>query len=94
MYICNILVTNIEFLVFARFLMLDLNIIALQDLANVDLTNLLNINFFFTIIIFLNITCFANLAFVNINLFFIIVLKQLLVRFFVTNNTKSIISNK
>ncbi len=81
MHICNILLTNIEFLVFARFLMLDLNIIALQDLANVDLTNLLNTNFFFTIIIFLNITCFANLAFVNINLFLLLSLDNCLCDF-------------
>jgi len=94
MYTYNISLTNIKFLVFARFLILNLNIIALQNLTNVDLTNLLNTNFFFIIVIFLNITFFANLAFVNINLSFVIVFKQLFVRFFATNNTKSIINNK
>ncbi len=39
MYTCNVLLTNIEFLVFAKFLILDLNVITLRDLANVDLTN-------------------------------------------------------
>jgi len=93
-YTCNILLTNIELLVFARFLILNLNAIALQDLTNVDLTNLLDTNFFFTIVIFLNITFFANLVFININLYFVIVFKQLFVQFFATSNTKSIINNK
>jgi len=75
MHTCNILLTNIESLVFAKFLMLDLNVIALRDLTNVDLINLLNTSFFFTIIIFLNVIFFANLAFVNVDLFFIIVFK-------------------
>ncbi len=74
--------------------MLNLNIIALRDLANVDLTNLLDIDFFFIIVIFLNITFFANLAFVDVNLSFIIVFKRLFMRFFTTNNTKFIINNK
>jgi len=39
MYTCNVLLTNIESLVFAKFLILDLNVITLRDLANVDLTN-------------------------------------------------------
>ncbi len=74
--------------------MLDLNVIVLQDLTNVDLTNLLDTSFFFIIIIFLNVTFFVNLIFVNVNLFFIIIFKQLLVQFLATNNTKSIINNK
>jgi len=94
MHTCNVLLTNIESLVFARLLMLDLNVIALRDLANVDLTNLLNTSFFFIIVIFLNITFFANLVFVNVNLFFVIVFKQLFVQFLATNNAKSIINNK
>jgi len=94
MYTCNVLLTNIKLLIFARFLMLDLNVIALRDLANVDLTNLLDTSFFFIIIIFLNVTFFANLVFVNVNLFFIIVFKQLLVQFLATNDAKSIINNK
>jgi len=88
------LLTSIESLIFARFLILNLDIIALQDLANVNLTNLLDTNFFFTIVIFLSIVFFANLAFVDIDLSFIIVFKQLLVQFLITNNTKSIIDNK
>jgi hypothetical protein len=94
MYTCNVSLTNIKFLVFARFLMLDLNVIALRDLANVNLTNSLNISFFFTIVIFLNVTFFANLVFVDINLFFVIVFRQLFVRFLATNDVKSIINNK
>jgi len=94
MHTCNVSLTNIEFLVFARFLMLNLNVIVLQNLANVNLTNSLNMNFFFTIVIFLNVTFFANLAFVNVNLFFVIVFKQLFVRFLATNDAKSIINNK
>jgi hypothetical protein len=94
MYTCNVLLTNIEFLVFVKFLMLDLNVIALQDLTNVNLTNLLNTSFFFIIVIFLSVTFFANLAFINVNLFVIIVFKQLFVRFFATNNAKSIINNE
>jgi len=94
MYTCNVLLTNIKFLVFAKFLMLDLNVIALRDLANVDLTNLLNTSFFFIIVIFLNVTFFANLVFVNVNLFFIIVFKQLFVQFLATNDAKSIINDK
>ncbi len=81
------LLTNIESLVFARFLILDLNVIALRDLANINLTNLLDTSFFFTIVIFLNITFFTNLS-------FIIIFRQLFVRFLATNNVKSIISNK
>jgi hypothetical protein len=94
MYTCNVLLTSIKFLVFAKFLILNLNVIALQNLANVNLTNLSNTNFFFIIVIFLNVTFFANLVFVNVNLFFVIVFKQLLVRFLATNSTKSIIDNK
>ncbi len=94
MHICNILLTSIESLVFARFLILDLNVIALQNLANVNLTNLLNTNFFFTIVIFLNVTFFTNFVFVDVNLSFIIVFKQLFVQFLATNNAKSIINNK
>jgi len=94
MYTCNVSLTNIKFLVFARFLMLDLNVIALRDLANVNLTNSLNISFFFTIVIFLNVTFFANLVFVDVNLFFVIVFRQLFVRFLATNDVKSIINNK
>jgi len=75
MHTYNILLTNIKFLVFVRFLMLNLNVIALRDLTNDNLINLLNTNFFFTIIIFLSITFFTNLVFVNIDLFFIIVFK-------------------
>ena len=74
--------------------MLDLNIIVLRDLRIINLTNFLNINFFFTIVIFLNLTFFTNFVFVNIDLFFIIVFKQLFVQFLATNNTKSIINNK
>ena len=94
MYTCDVLLTSIKLLIFARFLMLDLNVIVLQDLTNVDLTNLLDTSFFFIIIIFLNVTFFVNLIFVNVNLFFIIIFKQLLVQFLATNNTKSIINNK
>jgi len=75
MHICDVLLTNIKLLVFARFLMLDLNVIALRDLTNVNLTNLLNTSFFFTIVIFLNITFFVNFAFVNVDLFFVIIFK-------------------
>jgi len=74
--------------------MLNLNVIALRNLASVDLTNLLNTNFFFIIVIFLNVTFFANLAFINVNLFFVIVFRRLFMRFLVTNNTKSIINDK
>jgi len=94
MHTCNVLLTNIKFLIFARFLMLNLNVIALRNLASVDLTNLLNTNFFFIIVIFLNVTFFANLAFINVNLFFVIVFRRLFMRFLVTNNTKSIINDK
>ncbi len=51
--------------------MLDLNVIALRDLTNVNLINLLNTSFFFIIVIFLNINFFANFAFVNVDLFFL-----------------------
>ncbi len=74
--------------------MLDLNVIALRDLANVNLTNLLNTNFFFTIVIFLSVTFFANFAFVDVNLFFVIVFRQLFVRFLATNDVKSIINDE
>ncbi len=74
--------------------MLDLNVIALRNLANVDLTNSLNISFFFTIVIFLNVIFFANLVFINVDLFFVIVFKQLFVRFLATNDVESIIDNK
>ncbi len=94
MHIYDVLLINIEFLVFARFLMLDLKVIALRNLINVDLTNLLNTNFFFTIVIFLNVTFFANLAFVNVDLLFVIVFKQLFVQFLATNDAKSIINNR
>jgi len=94
MHTCNVLLTSIKFLIFARFLMLNLNVIALRNLASVDLTNLLNTNFFFIIVIFLNVTFFANLAFINVNLFFVIVFRRLFMRFLVTNNTKSIINDK
>jgi len=93
MYTCDVLLTSIKLLVFARFLMLNLNVIALRDLTNVNLTNLLDTSFFFTIVIFLNVTFFANLAFVNVDLFFVIVFKQLFVRFLATNDAKSIINN-
>jgi len=94
MYTCDVSLTNIEFLVFARFLMLDLNVIVLRDLANVNLTNSLNTSFFFTIVIFLSVTFFANLVFVDVNLSFVIVFKRLLVQFLATNDTKSIINDK
>jgi len=94
MHTCNILLANIKFFIFARFLMLNLNDTALRDLTSVDLTNLLDTSFFFTIVIFLNITFFANLAFVDVNLSFVIVFRQLLIRFLATNNAKSIINNK
>ncbi len=94
MHNCDVSLISIKLLVFAKFLMLDLNVIVLRNLANVDLTNSLNTNFFFIIIIFLNVTFFANLAFVNVDLFFIIVFKQLFVRFLATNDVKSIINNK
>ncbi len=94
MHICNILLTSIESLILARFLILDLNVIALQNLANVDLTNVLDTSFFFTIVIFLNVTFFTNFVFVDVNLSFIIVFKQLFVQFLATNNAKSIIDNK
>jgi len=94
MYTCNVLLTNIELLVFAKFLMLDLDAITLRDLANVNLTNFLNISFFFTIVTFLSVTFFANLAFVDVDSFFVFVFKQLFVRFFATNDAKSIISDK
>ncbi len=74
--------------------MLDLNVIALRDLTSVNLTNLLNTSFFFTIVIFLSVIFFTNLVFVNVNLFFIIVLRRLFVLFLATNNAKSIINNK
>ncbi len=94
MHTCDASLTSIKFLVFARFLMLDLNVIALRDLANVDLTNSLNTSFFFTIVIFLNVTFFANLAFVDVNSSFIIVFRQLFVRFLATNDAKSIIDDE
>ncbi len=94
MYTCDVLLISIKLLVFAKFLMLDLNVIALRDLANVNLINLLDTSFFFTIVIFLNITFFANFAFVNVDLSFIIVFKQLFVRFLATNDAKSIINDK
>ncbi len=94
MYTCDVSLTNIEFLVFARFLMLNLNAIALRNLANVDLTNLLNTSFFFTIVIFLSVIFFANLAFVDVNSFFVIVFKQLFMQFLATNNAKPIIGDK
>jgi hypothetical protein len=72
---CDVLLTSIKSLVFAKFLMLNLNVIALRDLANVNLTNLLDTSFFFTIIIFLNVTFFANIAFVDVDSSFIIVFK-------------------
>ncbi len=91
---CNVSLTSIKFLVFARFLMLNLNVIALRNLTNVNLTNSLNTNFFFTIVIFLNVIFFANFVFVDVNLFFVIVFKRLFVRFLATNDAKSIINNK
>jgi len=94
MHTCNVSLTSIKFLVFAKFLMLNLNIIALRNLANVDLTNSLNMNFFFTIVIFLSITFFANLAFVDVNLSFVIVFKRLFMRFLVANDAKSITSDE
>jgi len=94
MYTCNISLTSIEFLVFAKFLMLNLNVIVLQNLANVNLTNLLDTSFLFTIVIFLDVTFFANLVFINVDLFFIIVFKQLFVQFLARNDAKSIIDNK
>jgi hypothetical protein len=94
MHTCNVLLINIKFLVFAKFLMLNLNVIALRNLTNVDSINLLNTNFFFRIVIFLNVTFFANFAFVDVNSFFVIVFKQLFVRFLATNNAKSIINDK
>ena len=74
--------------------MLDLNVITLRNLANVDLTNSLNTSFFFTIVIFLSVTFFANFVFVDVNSFFVFVFKQLFVRFLATNNVKSIIDNE
>jgi len=94
MHTYNVLLTSIESLVFARFLMLDLNVITLRNLANVDLTNSLNTSFFFTIVIFLSVTFFANFVFVDVNSFFVFVFKQLFVRFLATNNVKSIIDNE
>jgi len=64
MHICDISLTNIEFLVFARFLMLDLNVIALRNLANVDFTNSLDTSFFFIIVIFLNVI-FSQILFLS-----------------------------
>jgi len=93
-YTCDVLLINIKFLVFAKFLMLDLNVIVLRNLTNVNLTNLLNTNFFFTIVIFLNVTFFANFVFVDVDLFFVIVFKRLFVQFLATNNGKSIINDK
>jgi hypothetical protein len=93
-YICNILLTSIELFLFAKFLILNLNIITLQDLANINLTNLLDTNFFFIIVIFLNITFFANLTFVDIDLSFIIIFRQLFMQFLATNNIESITNNK
>jgi len=93
-YTCDVLLTNIKFLIFAKFLMLDLNVIVLRNLTNVNLTNLLNTNFFFTIVIFLNVTFFANFVFVDVDLFFVIVFKRLFVQFLATNNAKSIINDK
>ncbi len=94
MHICDVSLTSIKFLVFARFLMLNLNVIALRDLTNVNLTNSLNTSFFFTIVIFLNVTFFANFVFINVNLSFVIVFKRLFVQFLVTNDAKFIISDK
>lgn len=94
MHTYNVLLTSIESLVFARFLMLDLNVITLRNLANVDLTNSLNTSFFFTIVIFLSVTFFANFVFVDVNSFFVFVFKQLFVQFLATNNVKSIIDNE
>jgi len=94
MYICDVSLTNIKSFVFARFLMLNLNVIVLRDLANVNLTNSLNTSFFFTIVTFLSVTFFANLAFVDVDLFFVIVFKQMFVRFLATNDAKSIIDDE
>jgi len=94
MHTCNISLTSIKSLVFAKFLILDLNAITLQNLASVNLTNLLNTSFFFTIVIFLDTFFFANFTFVNIDLSFVIIFKQLFVQFLATNNAKSIINNK
>ncbi len=94
MHTCDASLTSIELLVFARFLMLDLNVIALRDLTNVNLTNSLDMSFFFTIVIFLNVTFFANFAFVDVDSFFVIVFRQLFVQFLATNDAKSIINNK
>jgi len=94
MHTCNVSLTSIKSFVFARFLMLDLNVIALRNLANIDLTNSLNTNFFFTIVAFLNVTFFANFAFVDVDLFFVIVFRRLFVRFLATNDVKSIIGDK
>jgi len=94
MHTCNVSLTSIEFLVFAKFLMLNLNVIALRDLISVDLTNLLNTSFFFTIVIFLNIFFFANFVFVNVDLFFVIDFRQLFVRFFATNDARFIIDDE
>jgi len=85
MHTCDASLTSIELLVFARFLMLDLN---------VNLTNSLDMSFFFTIVIFLNVTFFANFAFVDVDSFFVIVFRQLFVQFLATNDAKSIINNK
>ncbi len=94
MHTYDVLLTNIELLVFAKFLMLNLNAIVLRNLANVDLTKSLDTNFFFTIVIFLSVTFFANLVFIDVNLFFVIVFKQLFVQFLTTNDAKSIINDK
>ena len=94
MHIYNASLTSIKFLIFVRFLMLDLNVIALRDLANVNLINSLNTSFFFTIVIFLSVTFFANFAFVDVDSSFIIVFKQLFVQFLATNDAKSIIDDK
>jgi len=91
---CDVLLTSIESLIFARFLMLDLNVIVLRNLANVDLTNLLDTSFFFTIVAFLNVIFFANLVFVNVDLFFVIVFRRLFVQFLAMNDVESIISDK
>jgi len=90
----NASLTNIELLVFARFLMLDLNVIVLRDLANVDLTNSLDTNFFFTIVIFLNVTFFANLVFIDVDLSFVIIFRRLFVQFLAMNDVESIINDK
>jgi len=84
-------ISNVEIVESSRFQKLESK---LDLMISLDLTNLLNTSFFFTIVIFLNITFYANLVFVNIDLFFVIVFRQLFVQFLATNNAKSITSNK